>query len=162
MRARFVLCIATSLVTGCYLSHERPDSDAGAVEACADPLDCLRFVPANVDDRLAWSLGLRGLSVDEDMDLDTDTGAITTSSGRVVRMPGEGERAGIHYARLEPIEEGGAPLGVFVVRGLSISARLTAHGRRALVLMAARDSRIDGVVSASASASGPGPCASLS
>lgn len=129
------------------------------------PATCLRHVPSNVASGIGFSDGSADLLVAsfEIYQFDTDTGAVdvrTTAAPaavvRTVRGPGTGVIAGIRYERVSSggVEHGAFAIGSLVVRSAGV---VRGSGARPFVLLSARDVELFGVVSASATDSGPGP-----
>lgn len=143
-----------------------PSSIDGPDGGCGGGTECGGFVPSNVAGAVSFSDSSIVLAIPdgEVWVIDSDDGSIDASSDaetREVRAPGVGMIDGIRYEQVPSGDPSVPDHGVFVIGGLRVApmARLVAaRGRaRSLVLVAAGDVIIDGLVKASAADDGPGP-----
>jgi hypothetical protein len=100
----------------------------------------------------------------EPLAFNTDNGEVRYGTGLGTRFlrnswDGAGLDGGIFYAQLASSPGGGAALGVFVFRSLTVPAtsRIEASGGRALVILATNDITIEGVVDVSSNDINGGP-----
>ena len=184
------LCVAAAcagLTLGACSSSSAPAADLGVPDVALDALHegggadcaidgnaCFSFEPSNVGSRLAFDEAGGDLLVGDDRHvywhLDTGTGQIlaydaanpAVASVRTVRPAGFGKISGITFAQLSQSGEAGA-LAVFSVAAVRVgaAASLIGRGPLPLVLFAAGEIRIEGLISVAADAvagqPGPGP-----
>ncbi|MEC7523819.1 MAG: hypothetical protein VYE22_28305, partial [Myxococcota bacterium] len=125
---------------------------------------CRVLLPSNVGARVAMDAGdaVVSLAGPDPVVFDTGDGSIVQGA-TVIREASDGEGrdpdSGIYYARLDPSAPTGAPLGVFVMRSLSLASGTTLRGvgARALVLLVSDDAVLDGRVDVSTDGQGGGP-----
>ena len=100
--------------------------------------------------------GLKAVTVNMNITIDTDTGAITGPPS-VMRGPGTGVINGIGYHAVT--QSGGPGVGIFSVAGLSLASgfKITISGNNAFALASSGAVTIDGIVDASCSGMTPGP-----
>lgn len=146
--------------------------DEACALGCADgmPAQCRALDPSSVGGRVWIGAGTASVDTAAMADcpvwtFDTDSGAIhaASASGTAcpdIRAAGSGDVGGIFFSSFAA-PAGGAALGVFVMRTLTVASgtRVLATGSQALVLLVGGDAIVAGeiVVAADVTGDGPGP-----